>query len=104
MAYAEIENAALDLAPYAAGWSDLSWPRAGLRPVPISGGTARLVGLQLAFRGVHGFSLTAQFVQANTYGREVIGSARSGRVSSHPLGRGLLALRGRAGGAGWQYG
>ena len=47
--------------------------------------TPRLV--QLAFRGVHGFSLTAQLIQASSYGREIVGSARSGHVSSHPLGR-----------------
>jgi len=56
-----------------------------LRPVSISSGTPRLV--QLALAGVRRFSLTAQLVQAGTYGREVVGSARSGHVSSHPLGR-----------------
>jgi hypothetical protein len=77
---------------------DPSWPHAdlSLRPVCISRGTPRLV--QLAFRGVHGFSLTAHLLQASTYGREVVGSARSGHVSSHPLGRVLVVLYGpRAG-------
>jgi hypothetical protein len=43
--------------------------------------------VQLVFRGLHGFSLTAHFLQASTYSREVVGSARSGHVSSHQLGR-----------------
>jgi hypothetical protein len=47
--------------------------------------------VQLAFRGVHGFTLTAQFLQAGTYGREVVGSTRSVHGVSSQLGRVLLA-------------
>src|SRR6516165_1149708 len=94
-----LQTASENLAAYGARGSDPAWPRADLslrRPVWSSSGTLRLV--QLAFRGVHHFSLTAHFLQASTYGREVVGSARSGHVSSHPLGRVLVVLYGpRAG-------
>ena len=88
-----------DLAACRARLSDPSWLRAdlSLRPGWSSRVTPRSV--QLAFRGVHGFSLTAQLIQASTYGREIVGSARSGHVSSHPLGRVLVALYGPRAGA-----
>jgi hypothetical protein len=88
-----------DLAACRARLSDPSWPRADLspRPVCISRGARRLV--QIAFRGVQRFSLSAQFLQASAYGRKVVGGARSCHVSSHPLGRVLVAPYGPRAGA-----
>jgi hypothetical protein len=44
-------------------------------------------------------SFPPQLLHAGAYGREIIGSARSVHVSSHPLGRILVALCGPQAGA-----
>jgi hypothetical protein len=82
MASTEIEGATLSLAACGAWRTHPTWPRAdlSLRPVLSSSGTRRLV--QLALGGVRPFPLAAQFLQASTYGSEVVGSAGSAHVSS----------------------
>jgi hypothetical protein len=80
--------------------SDPSRPDAALGRRPANAPTAWhwSVPLGLAVTGVGSLARPAQFLQASAYGREVVGSARSGHVSSHPRGRVLVVLYGpRAG-------
>ena len=78
VAYGEINNASLDLAAYRAGLSGPSRhrPDISLRRMRISGVALRWVGLQLAFRGVRRFLLTAQLFHASAYSRKVVSSTR----------------------------
>jgi hypothetical protein len=79
MAYAEIENASLNLTAYRTRLSDLSWcSDPFLRPICMSVGPHRSVRLHLAFRGVRRFSLTAQLLNAGANCREMISRARLG--------------------------
>jgi hypothetical protein len=90
----ETNKPPIDLAAYRARLSDPSGPRANLslRPVCISVRTHRQVRLEVAFGRLRRFAFPAQFLNAGAYDREIVSSTRSVHVSSHPLGRVLVAL------------
>jgi hypothetical protein len=84
VAYAQVNNAALDLASSRAWPDDPSRLRAGLRgrPGPPAHSICGRLPRQIAWGSLRRFSLTAQLLDAGAYGRKVVGSTRSVHGSS----------------------